>query len=263
LDTLLLKVTVTPLLLWTVTLISRRWGNLVGGLFAGLPVTSGPISIYLALDEGPKFAEHAASGSLKGLGAVAVSYLIYSFLLRHVGVLWCCVITLVVYMLFSIILIYFDKMYLSILCNIFISAFFMLKTVEHPEKREIKLYKPRWSMMAKVGSSITLVLMVTTFAHYFGPTVSGFLAPIPFIVWPLIVFAHMQGERAATYLTIRGAAVAMPGVIAFNCTIITIIDRSSLSATYTIASFAALVISFCVVLAVNRTDHYSKLAVER
>ncbi|MBL7590137.1 hypothetical protein INQ07_25710, partial [Escherichia coli] len=44
------KIVVTPTLMWAVSAAARRWGSLVGGLLSGLPLTSAPISIYLAAE---------------------------------------------------------------------------------------------------------------------------------------------------------------------------------------------------------------------
>ncbi|MEX5997204.1 hypothetical protein [Providencia hangzhouensis] len=41
------KVVITPLLLLTASLAARRWGESIGGLIVGLPLTSGPISFSL------------------------------------------------------------------------------------------------------------------------------------------------------------------------------------------------------------------------
>jgi hypothetical protein len=46
-ELLLIKLFLTPLLMLTISWSTRRWGPEIGGLLAGLPLTSGPISIYL------------------------------------------------------------------------------------------------------------------------------------------------------------------------------------------------------------------------
>ena len=60
---LLAKVVLTPLFIAAVTLAGRRWGPAVGGWLAGLPLTSGPVSVFLALEQGPGFAARASSRS--------------------------------------------------------------------------------------------------------------------------------------------------------------------------------------------------------
>jgi hypothetical protein len=60
-----------------ISLSSRRWGSLIAGLLAGMPLTSGPISVYLAIEQGQRFAAHAAMGALSGTASVLISYLCY------------------------------------------------------------------------------------------------------------------------------------------------------------------------------------------
>ena len=73
-DLLLFKLVFTPLLLLAASLAARRWGEAVGGLLVGLPLTSGSVSVFLALEHGPAFAAQATAGSL----VAAFSFLDYS-----------------------------------------------------------------------------------------------------------------------------------------------------------------------------------------
>src|SRR5512145_2399570 len=66
-----LKLILTPVLIAVATLAARRWGPAVGGWLAGLPLTSGPVSLILALERGPDFAARAALGTLFGLVSLA------------------------------------------------------------------------------------------------------------------------------------------------------------------------------------------------
>ena len=68
---LLLKLVATPALVGLAGWASRRWGPAVGGWFAGVPITSGPISLFLALQYGPEFAAGAALGTLWAMSASA------------------------------------------------------------------------------------------------------------------------------------------------------------------------------------------------
>src|SRR5438132_11180825 len=79
---LLAKVVLTPLLIAAATLAGRRWGPAVGGWLAGLPLTSGPVSVFLALEQGPGFAARAAVGTLAGLVVVACFCVVYARFLR-------------------------------------------------------------------------------------------------------------------------------------------------------------------------------------
>src|SRR5215510_7677253 len=79
---LLLKLVLTPLLVGAATIAARRWGQSIGGWFAGLPLTSGPVSVFLAIERGPEFARTAAEATLLGLVGVAAFCFTYHRALR-------------------------------------------------------------------------------------------------------------------------------------------------------------------------------------
>src|SRR5438445_13039399 len=77
LPSLLLKLVVTPVLIAGATLAGRRWGDRLSGWLVGLPLTSGPVVFFLAIDEGSRFATTAALAVLPGTisqAAFAVAY---------------------------------------------------------------------------------------------------------------------------------------------------------------------------------------------
>src|SRR4051812_18583887 len=72
---LILKLTLAPLLVAGATLAAQKWGPRVGGLLLGLPLTTGPVFLFLAIEHGPHFAAGVAVGILLGLiGLAAVAY---------------------------------------------------------------------------------------------------------------------------------------------------------------------------------------------
>src|SRR5262249_51518154 len=83
LETLALKLVLTPALIGVSTLVGRRWGQAVGGWLVGLPLTSGPVVLFLALDYGTTFGANAAQGSLRGLVAEAAFAVCYAWAARR------------------------------------------------------------------------------------------------------------------------------------------------------------------------------------
>src|SRR5882762_6322328 len=82
-SSLWLKLALMPLLLLLVSWISRRYGPRVAGLLTGLPVVSGPVSVFLATGSGAKFASGAAPGALSGLVGVGAFCGAYAWASRH------------------------------------------------------------------------------------------------------------------------------------------------------------------------------------
>ncbi len=74
---LAIKLIVTPFFIGAVTLAGRKWGPTVSGLMMGLPLTSAPISIFLALQYGAGFAARSAPGNLAGQASVCIFCLVY------------------------------------------------------------------------------------------------------------------------------------------------------------------------------------------
>src|SRR5688500_18390293 len=79
-DSIVLRLALASGLILAASLVSRRWGPAVGGSLVALPLTSGPIALFLALDHGPGFAAAAAIGSLVGLIAEVAFCIAYAVL---------------------------------------------------------------------------------------------------------------------------------------------------------------------------------------
>jgi hypothetical protein len=65
----LLKLVLAPLIIAAATMVSRRWGESIGGLLVGLPLTSAPVSVFFAIEQGAAFAANAARGAMLGLAS--------------------------------------------------------------------------------------------------------------------------------------------------------------------------------------------------
>src|SRR5215467_12960426 len=65
-ESLILKLALTPALIGLASLAGRRWGPSVSGWLVALPLTSGPVTFFLALSHGTSFAAAAALGTLTG-----------------------------------------------------------------------------------------------------------------------------------------------------------------------------------------------------
>ena len=75
--TIALKLTLTPVLILAASLAGRRWGQTVGGWLAALPLATGPVTFFLAVEQGTGFAARAAAGALAGAAAEACFWLAF------------------------------------------------------------------------------------------------------------------------------------------------------------------------------------------
>lgn len=71
------KLASAPFLVLCLTLLSRRFGPAVGGLLMGVPLITGPISVFTAIENGADLARHAAVGNLIGQMSTCLFCLAY------------------------------------------------------------------------------------------------------------------------------------------------------------------------------------------
>jgi hypothetical protein len=79
---ILSKLVLPPVLILLASLAARRWGDAVGGWLVGLPLTTGPVVAFLAIEYGPEFAVRAADGSVVGAAGQAVFSVGYALVAR-------------------------------------------------------------------------------------------------------------------------------------------------------------------------------------
>lgn len=85
--TIVLKLILVPIFIAAVTLAGRRWGLTVSGWLIGLPLTSGPVAFFLALEQGSTFASEASQSIMVGIMSVFIFCLVYSWSAARLTVL--------------------------------------------------------------------------------------------------------------------------------------------------------------------------------
>ncbi|AIS19535.1 membrane protein [Pseudomonas rhizosphaerae] len=210
-----LKLLITPLLMLSISLAARRWGTHIGGLLSGLPVTSSVVMLFLSLEQGPGFVALAVPGALAGLAAIQATYLFYLAVTRRLSALLGCLAALGFYVATALLMNWLGSPLASIaitLCLIAALIAATANTEKHPGK---PVPLPKWIIPMRMLTATLLLLLITAGAQWLGPVVSGYLAPIPIIAWPLAVFAHVQGGRQELAVIVRGNAIGAVGVIGF------------------------------------------------
>ncbi|WP_460415715.1 hypothetical protein [Pseudomonas sp. microsymbiont 2] len=250
---LYLKLIVTPLLMWAISLASRRWGGLLGGLLSGLPITSALVMTFLSLEQGPGFALGAVPGALGGLAAVQATYTFYLFATRRIGIGPAVPLAVLFYGAAAYAFTHWGGLYLSIAVALLLIA--VLIHASGREPRPDTLARPRhryWEIPLRMVSATTLLMVTTSLASWLGPATSGMLAPIPVIAWPLVVFAHVQGGRAGMAAMVRGNAIGAVGVIAFYLTMAGLLERLGIAVAIGLAMAVAVLLTVALAAALRR-----------
>ncbi len=238
---LLLKLILTPLLIVGVSLAGRRWGPMVSGWLVGLPLTSAPVVLFLALEQGPGFAAQAAVGILLGLISTGMFCLVYSRLAAGARpsisllVSWAAVVA-VPLLLSEVRVSLLPAFALVVGCLIVMRWAIPVD----PTDNAVALPLPRWDIPARVVLATGFVLALTAGAAALGPQLSGLIAPLPIYATILAVFTHrLQGAPAARRL-LRALVTGAFSTALFYLLLALLLQPAGLVPAFATATVAAL-----------------------
>jgi hypothetical protein len=241
-STLAFKVLLTPLLVGGVSLAGRRWGPTVSGLLIGLPLTSGPVTLFLALEQGTAFAAKASVGIVAGALSVGAFCLTYGLLALRFD--W--PVALVGGWLVFLALTWpLQLLALPLAALVVIVAVLLVLVVRLlPNKPTPALHAatPWWDIPARMLAATAVVLLLTGSAPALGPHLSGLLAPFPIYGTILAVFTHHFEGASAGIRLLRGLALGLFAFAAFFVVVALLLERAGILATFVAASVVALVI---------------------
>lgn len=231
----MLKLVLTPLLIVGASLAGRRWGHNVAGWIVGMPLTSGPVSLFVALQHGRTFATHAAVGSLVAVVAEAAMFVVWGVfaerwpigLLAGSAAFWAIalaaarpwpVVPLTAVVVFAL-----------------LASQFLLRTL--PE-RDQPVRTPRWDLTARAAVATALVFAITAVSGSVGPRVTGILGVYPLYSIVLATFAHHASGPPAAVRVLRGVLLGLFAFPAFFLTIALLLPHASIAVSYVAAAAA-------------------------
>jgi len=253
LNTLALKLTVTPLLILAASLASRRWGEAVAGWLVGLPLTSAPVCFFLALDQGAGFAATVSLGSLIGVVSEAAFVLLYSIVARRsgwplalgaasVGFAFCgFLLTKATLPLWPAVI----AALTALVVVLVLMPRFATTAATLPRR-------PRWDIPARMVVATTLVLGLTALAPHVGARVGGLLSTYPVFATVLAVFGHHSRGAAAAVQVLRGLLIGLFAFIGFFATLALTLVPHGIAFGFVAATLVALAIQGISLWAMQR-----------
>jgi hypothetical protein len=248
---LLLKLVTTPALIAAATVAARRFGAGVGGWLAGMPLTSGPVSVFLALEQGPAFAAQAAVGTLLGLIAVTAFCVAYG---RAAGRLGWAPSTLAGLLAFIVVtaLLAHRALSLPLAFGAVLASLVAGTGLIRSSRSPAYVGAPRWDLPLRMAAATLVVVTLTALASTLGPRLSGFVSTVPVFAGTMAAFSHrLAGARAAAQL-LRGVVVGSFAFAAFFLVVGLAVERLGLVGTYTLATTAAAAINAAALLLIER-----------
>jgi hypothetical protein len=242
-EVLVLKLVVTPLLIAAATLVARRWGPGVGGWLAGFPLTSAPVSVFLALEQGPDFAARAAVGTLLGLTALAAFCLAYGRAARRVGWAGSAAVGLSVFGACLFVLSAGPVSLPAAFALVCVALGLVAALLPATTTGRSNVKAPAWDLPLRMAVATAVVLLLTAAARHLGPTLSGLLSPVPVFLLVLAVFAQRSQGPDASIRVLRGGVMGSFAFAVFFLVVGALLGRFGIGATYVPASLAALAVN--------------------
>ncbi len=250
---LILKLIATPLLILVASLAGRRWGASVSGWFVGLPLTSGPVVFFLALEQGSGFAAAAATGCLAGAAAEAGFCIGYANVARHAG--WPLALAAgTIGFVAAAFLLGMAALALPPLAALVALALAgALRLMPRHGTAVLTLpAAPRWDIPARMIVATALVFGLTELAPLFGAQLSGMAATYPVFAAVLAAFAHHARGAAAATGVLRGLLVGLFGFIGFFAVLASTIEAIGIAAAFVAATALAFAIQGATFSALRR-----------
>jgi hypothetical protein len=234
-DMLILKLLLAPALIGLASWVSRRWGPAIGGWFAALPMTSGPVVLVLAIERGAGFAAEACAGTLLALGSLSGFAVAYVWSARRLHWAWSSLIGCVVYLgctwAMRDVDVALPAAFVIACASLAVSIRLMPADGAAPPPVTVTA----WDIPLRMLLAALLVLLLTHAAGSVGARVSGLLTPFPIAASILAAFTHRVEGPVAVGRLLRGLVVGLFSFALFFLIVGTLIVGRGTVVAFTIA----------------------------
>ena len=222
--TLVVKMAVTAAFLLAATITAERAGPLIGGLVATLPISAGPVYIFLALDHDAHFIAQSALGSLVTNAYNAIFAVVYALLAQKRSLAVSFGVAIGVWIVLDVGRRRPSAWTVSsaVILNIVVIAFALWVTapLRHAPMPRVET---RWyDLVLRAAMVALLVGVVVTLSFRIGPTASGNLAVFPIVLSSIMIILHHRVGGPATAAVMANAVIGLGGfgfaVLALNLT---------------------------------------------
>ena len=255
-DILILKIVITPLLIAAASLAGRRWGPAVSGWLVGLPLTSGPITLFLALSHGTAFAAAAAAGVLAGTISQAAFCLAYSYTGRRhnwpLALLAGCGAFAVATLALRHLTLHLVTVFFVVVAVLLITLWLLPQGSKDASRTAAP---PRWDLPARMVVATVFVVGLTEIAPTLGPNLTGLLAPFPLYAGVLAIFAHRTQGPGAAVSVLRGLQVGLFAFASFFLLLGALLEPAGIALAFAVAIAVALAVQGSTLMLMVRINH--------
>ncbi len=235
-NSLLLKIFVTPTLIGSASLAGRRWGHSISGWLVALPLTTGPITFFLALTHGTSFAATAAAGTLAGGFSQAAFVLCYARLASRLKWLPTLAASTLAFAVVTAVLQRVTFPLIPLCALVFLGFALAIRLLpDTTDAVPTESLPARWDIPLRMTIATVFVLLITGLAPAFGARLTGLLAPFPIFTATLAAFAHHQYGLDAAVNVLRGLLMGLFSFASFFFVLAILLEPAGILTAFTVA----------------------------
>jgi hypothetical protein len=205
-----LKLFLAPLFVWIISILQGRYNARLGGLFLGLPLTTGPFLLIIGIQEGRSFAKTAAHGVLVGQLSLIVFCFVYALAAKSLNWKRSIFTSTIAVWISGYVFNLFNFSNLGIAITLFFFWAISLRLFPAYEKPNEKVVAPKWELPVRLVTTVVLILLLTATADVLGSRVSGALSTYPTIITVLGAFSHRRNGPKYLIATLHALIQALP-----------------------------------------------------
>ncbi len=226
------KLWIAPSFVVAVTLIGRRVGPSAAGFLAALPVVGGPILALLVVAHGAAFGATSALGSALGTVPTMVFALAYAKIATRLSPALCLLASYGVYFAATLLTLTLPISWPLAFVVPTLAWPFVLRAFPDGHAPRPTGPAPRWDLPLRFLATLTLVTLVTGFAHALGPQVAGVITPFPIITATLAAFSHSQSGASTAASLMRGLVRGLASFVVFFWLLAFLLTRTSVPLSF-------------------------------
>lgn len=214
---------------------------------------TGPILLFVALEQGPQFASGTASGALAG-GLAWLSFAIsYAWAATRISWLLALFIGLAAYLVVGMAVVLSTPPFALIVVMIVITVLFAPLLFPRLTQPIGRAASSSIELCVRMVAGGALTVAVTQLSPMLGPKFSGLFAVFPVMGIVLAAFSHRVSGNIFTIHLLRSMAYGFYAFTAFCLTVTLALPAIGIASGFTLALCFSLAMHFCVLWFMRRT----------
>lgn len=240
-NVLALKLLLTPALVGAASLAGRRWGPAVSGWIVALPLTSAPVTFFLAITYGQAFAAATALGILTGGISLSIFSLSYAWLATRQDWLPTLLASSMLFLGATAGLQFLVIPLLPLVITILLVLVLALRLMpaSGADAQAVSAL-PHWDLPARMILATSFVLFLTALAPLLGARLTGLLSTFPVFASTLTAFAHHQGGPGSAAQVLRGLLMGLFSFAGFYLVLPLLLKPAGIVPAFLVAALVAL-----------------------